>query len=250
MPWGVWTGLAVVLLALVLVHRLRRISRQGPSVVDLYCACYLLVVITWPWPFPDRFLLVVSPWLVYYVTEAMAAFVALPGRRWSPRTVAFVSRFILAVLAVSTLTNTLGYVWLGWAVRENTRVVNAEFREMLRWIEQNTPPDAVLIGSSDPVYYLVTGRKAVRLSYPDPFALYYAGGTTHEFPDAGRLLQWFKRVGACYVLQDPMITNRRQILYYRSLIRALAAASAEPLATVYRGHLDAFAVYRIGDCPA
>ena len=44
---------------------------------------------------------------------------------------------------------------------------------LLNWISRETPQDATLTGNLDPMYYLFTGRRAVRAFTTDPYLLYY-----------------------------------------------------------------------------
>jgi hypothetical protein len=47
---------------------------------------------------------------------------------------------------------------------------------LLNWISLETPEGATLTGNLDPMYYLFTGRKAVRAFTSDPYLLYYKLG--------------------------------------------------------------------------
>jgi hypothetical protein len=135
-------------------------------------------------------------------------------------------------------------------VADRFAAIRGNFNQMLTWIERRTPPDAVLVGTFDPLYYLATGRHAVRLAYPDPFAIYYARQQRRDFPEAARLLAWFRQIGACWVVQEPMITEPGQITFYYDLIGALRAASDGGFEEVYRAGDGWFAIYRIRGCPA
>jgi len=248
-PWASWDLAAVVVVWPVILHRLSRSIRREPLIIDVYCALYLLVILLWPWPHNSRFLLVVSPFLIYYVFDATKALINVIAKGWSDQTAHKAARFIVVVLAVSMLLHAFEYSLVRRSVKNDHEVVKLEFYRMLDWIKHNTPRDAVVIGALDPVYYLLAKRKAVRISYPDPFAVYYMNKVADRFPQAGKLLEWFKEVKACYVIQDPMIGEPRQIYYYFSLIQALRAASPSSLKPVYLRGNGWFMVYKIADCP-
>jgi hypothetical protein len=44
---------------------------------------------------------------------------------------------------------------------------------LLKWISLETPRDVTLTGNLDPMYYLFTGRRAVRAFTTDPYSLFY-----------------------------------------------------------------------------
>ncbi len=84
---------------------------------------------------------------------------------------------------------------------------------------------------------------------PDPFAIYYSTREERKgFPEAPRLLAWYRKIGACWVVQEPMIGEPGMITYYYGLIQALRAVSGGALEEVYRAGDGWFAVYRLRGC--
>ena len=243
--WSIVAGLLVVA---IVAWRSMRIARRGVTLADLYVGAYLAFVVLWPWPFSERFLVVIAPLLVFGAFGALHALVehragASPAWRLG-------ARLGIGLLVAAILMTTLGQIWFRSAVSDRLAELRENFQQMLTWIERRTPPDAVLVGTFDPLYYLATGRHAVRLAYPDPFAIYYTREQRREFPEAPRLLAWFRQIGACWVVQEPMITEPGQITYYYDLIGALRAASNGAFEEVYRAGKGWFAIYRIRGCPA
>jgi len=53
---------------------------------------------------------------------------------------------------------------------------------LLDWISLETPRGATLTGNLDPMYYLFTGRKAVRAFATDPYSLFYDLGHRSSSP--------------------------------------------------------------------
>jgi MFS family permease len=255
LPWApivlrgtTWSILAGLLVVLSVGWRLIRIHRKGLALADLYAAGYLTFVVLWPWPFSERFLWVVAPLLVFAAFDAFTA--PIERRHAASRARRLAARVGPAILVAAILMTTLGQLWLRWSVSERYEALRENFQQMMTWIERQTPPDAVLVGTFDPLYYLMTGRRAVRLAYPDPFAIYYTREPRNEFPAAARLLAWYRQIGACWVVQEPMITEPGQITYYYRLIQALRAASGNTLQEVYRAGDGWFAIYRLQGCPA
>src|SRR5262249_22210782 len=81
MPWVpvlvggniTWSVVAGVLVVTIVVWRATRLARRGLSLADLYVAAYLSFVVLWPWPFSERFLVVIAPLLVFGAFGALAA---------------------------------------------------------------------------------------------------------------------------------------------------------------------------------
>ncbi len=228
--------------------RLRQALCTGLTAADLYVVGYLALVALWPWPFPERFLLVIAPLVVFPAFEMVETLVDRPDR--PSRACRLTAQLGPVLLVAVILLTTLGRVWLRWSVSERYEAMRENFRQMLGWVERRTPPDAVLVGAFGPLYYLMTGRHAVRLAYPDPFAFYYDTRAQRKgFPEAARLLAWYRKIGACWVVQEPMIMEPGQVTYYYGLIRALNAVSDHGLELLYRVGDGWFAVYGVRGCP-
>jgi hypothetical protein len=242
-PWG--PPVFGLLMIVVLVALARALLRH-PDFHDLYCGFSLLLILLWPWPVNSRFLIVLSPLLLFYFFRAMRPSVlgtVLPTH-W-PQKIAGVLMAAVVLLALGH--NLLSARALTEQQHDESSPAFREFHGMLAWIRDNTAPDAILTGASDPAYYLFTNRKTVRLSYPDPFLIYYRQDVPTDFADAGRLLAWLKQLNACYVLQDPLIGGK-ELLYYRSLIEAMKRTAPDALTPVYQDKDGSFVVYRIDRC--
>jgi hypothetical protein len=241
-PWG--PPVMGLLMTVALCVLSRRLLRQL-HFHDLYCGFSLLLILLWPWPVNSRFLIAISPFLLsyFFLPLSPSALEAVLSPGWAHKT----SRFLIAAILILALGHDLLSIQVLREQRLTTSDVYPEFHRMLEWIRDNTTPNAILVGASDPVYYLFTHRRTIRLSYPDPFSIYYRQEVLTDFPHAGRLLAWFRQMNACYVLQDPMIGGREH-LYYRSLIDAMRNTSPKSLAPVYQGQGGSFVVYRIDGC--
>jgi hypothetical protein len=242
-PWG---PLAMGGLMVIAAHTLARHLRQQPRFHDLYCLFSLLLILVWPWPSNIRFILVISPFLIaYFILGLRFLLLAAP---WSTTDVMrHTSNITIAVVLAAALAYNFTAVRTG---REHSELINRIFIErhrMFDWIKDHTPQNAVLVSDSDPVDYLFTGRKMIRLSYPDPFSVYYRPEVIREFPQAGDLLAWFKDKKACHVIQSPMFVGRER-LYFHNLIEALREVSVSSFEPIYVGGQGLFVVYEIGGC--
>lgn len=160
---GVGTLYAAVATALLVGASL--IRRQ--LMPDLFVALYCLMVLTWAFP-PQRFVAPIFPlvlWMVWRgfqnakLQEAVAAF-------------AIIVAAIPAVVDISRMPETLRYGQfpLGGKPPNDWHQLTRVFS----YIRSNTPPDAVIMANLDPMFYLNTGRKAVRGFVWDGYKLYYA----------------------------------------------------------------------------
>jgi hypothetical protein len=163
--WGVRVPAAPALLAgaaglMLVCAGLWRARREPAAIVMIaYCAIHA----AWVWP-PLRFAVPVIPLFLWL------GFVGAAKQR-------------LLGCVVATVFFAAGGVQL-WAsvvqARERGIVSPVATREnwddtsrLLNWISLETPEDATLTGNLDPMYYLFTGRKAVRGFTTDPYLLYY-----------------------------------------------------------------------------
>lgn len=116
---------------------------------------------------------------------------------------------------------------------------------VMSWLEEKTPPGAILMGTQDPILYLYTGRKAVRAFDQDPFLLYYANSSHREpFGPPERMAERMRETSADYLV----LAQRQEYLtdsyFWRQFLalRRARPGGFQPEMTV--GSPD-FGVYRI-----
>ena len=81
----------------------------------------------------------------------------------------FVATSSIATWQLAQATQSRGGTWFDAAGVDDWRGIS----DLYRWVDANTPRDAVLIATHDPTGYLLTGRTAVRPDSMDPLMLYY-----------------------------------------------------------------------------
>ena len=162
-----WSGLA----------RLWR--RQGYHPLFLFTVIYTGLMVAWNYPPDER--------LVFPVAVALLAGFAVEARfladllRTTWRTKQGGEKAFAGLLAAACAAVAVISVWQSIDFTFNKVTIPMEDEksfepERLRgyaWIRQNTPPDAKFMAWNDPVFYLFTGRPAVRITYPA--RLYYVG---------------------------------------------------------------------------
>lgn len=139
--------------------------RGERSVLTAFLAAYIALILAWAWS-PMRFLVPLLPLLYWYGWRRVSG-----GR---------VTAGICAALACLTCAISLGRasvhtIRLG-DPQPNLRASDGWYplAALLDWTKIHTPPTAVLAGNLDPLYYLYTGRKAVRSFSAEPYSLIYS----------------------------------------------------------------------------
>ena len=163
--WGVRVPAAPALLAgaaalMLVCSGLWRARREPVAAVMLaYCAIHA----AWVWP-PLRFAVPVIPLLLWL------GFVGAAKQRF------------LACVVAAVLFAAGGFqLWTTVMQARDKGIVSPlagtenwnDTARLLHWVSLETPSDATLTGNLDPMYYLFTGRKAVRAFTTDPYSLYY-----------------------------------------------------------------------------
>jgi hypothetical protein len=172
--WGVRVPAAAALLAgaaalMLVCAGLWRARREPVAAMMLaYCAIHA----AWVWP-PLRFTVPVIPLLLWL------GFIGAAKQR------------LVGCVVATVLFAAGGFqLWMTVVQARERGIVSPvagsenwiETARLLDWISRETPQDATLTGNLDPMYYLFTGRKAVRAFTTDPYSLYYDLGHRNSNP--------------------------------------------------------------------
>ncbi|MEE9569620.1 MAG: glycosyltransferase family 39 protein [Candidatus Binatia bacterium] len=242
-------GIIGSLLVAVVTYPFFRNFWQQPRIHDLYCVLSLLLILIWPWPLNSRFLLVISPFLISYFFGGIR-FSMSRGltKRLPEETVRRATNIVIVIVVSGALVHNFIAARNYRQKAQRMVPVYTEFHRMLNWIKDKTPANSIVVGNYDPAYHLFTGRKSIRLSFPDPFSIYYTREVAREFPRAGKLVGRLRQLKACYLVDDPMSAGREH-LFYRNLIQAIKRVSPGSLSPIYVGGNGLFVVYKISGCP-
>ncbi len=247
--WGPVLGLGVG--ALVVVGFAASLAWR-PAALEIFIMLYTAVVLSWAWP-PVRFLApLVPPMLVYGYRGARLACrgLKLPLRATRAALVSVALLFLLQggwSLAQTALTaRDTGTVRMPGVAQDDWR----ETVRMLAWLDENSAPDAVLIGNLDPVLYLYTGRKSVRGFVQNPYLLHYAAGEQSlPLGSADEMLDTIRWYRASYLICAPNASFREgpylerltaDLLRRHAALFRLAYRSADGRYRIYATTLDAF----------
>ena len=168
------------------------------------------------WPFhPGRYLAPLVPLLILFLFRGLKA-----AERWFEAVSGdLVLKSVLAKLAwfPAVLIIALTGVWLSSFVMvqndQSTRGLFgnrlpyswAGFEESFAWIRTHTPAEALLATAYDPMYYLYTGRRAIRPALHRPATYFYPHG--HAQPNVGsvdEIKPQLEHLNADYLIIDPL----------------------------------------------
>lgn len=205
-------GLRLVIYPLIAMggyHTIRGHTVFFTSFVVIYGA----LILSWPFH-PGRYVLPLIPIVVLFLVRGvrevglwMARHARSTGGK---RRVAALARIPLLVLVALSL------FWLGLYLRPAPGTTRGwlgqrfsyrwdGFKETFAWIRANTREDAILASAYDPLYYLYTGRQAIRPWFHRPETYYYPYGrsaATLGSPEAA--MAEISLLGVGYVLIDPL----------------------------------------------
>jgi hypothetical protein len=145
-------------------------------VPDLFVGLYCLMLLCWIGP-PGRFVAPILPlvlWMIWRgfrlvkIREALAAAVLVTALL-----------ALWADVARIPATHASGYFQAAGPSADDW----GEMRKLFGFIRANTRPNSVLLANLDPLFYLNTGRKAVRGFVPDWFGLHYTERQSGVTPD-------------------------------------------------------------------
>ena len=153
--------------------------REGPHPFFLFTVIYTLLMIIWNYPPDER--------LVFPVMIALGAGFATEARflgelllqtwrtrRGGEKALAGAMAAFCGCIAVLSLWQSLEYTFRHMPAQMTAdRRLQPERRQGYEWIRRNTPAQAVFMAWNDSVFYLHTGRPALRLAHPAK--LYYVG---------------------------------------------------------------------------
>jgi len=187
---------AVMITFFVLALGVFRLGRPC-RVTFWFLVFYLLLILGWAWP-PQRFVVVVLPLLLWPV-------LALVSKTRAATLAATAVVLLLAGHSASAMRQHVqdsvprGRLEPGALDVETWDEVTAANA----WIQSHTRLDERLMGNLDPMYYLWTGRKAVRGFDGNAFLLRYSPDPSGALGDANRMRGAIRVSGAAIIVDSP-----------------------------------------------
>jgi hypothetical protein len=187
-----------------------RQSRARLRLMHIYVVTYLAVHLLWPFTSYDRFLMPLLPFLLLFLLIEGESMLALIRKSLTAQTNAvgrasagFICLALFVAVGASLYNYGLGvYRSLGLATLNKVNRPSTDDAGAIEWVTSNTDPGDVLICYRDPLYYLHTGRKAVRSSVSRE------GGSLQSSEvivddEGGELLRIIKENNARYLVITP-----------------------------------------------
>lgn len=180
--------------AMLIVGALRRDVYRRASA--WFVAAYLGMVIGWAWP-PWRFVLMVLPLL------AWMAIAGMPRMRYTSVVVAGG----LAIACVAGIVQSAGMARRGAQFGTLTTGTDGErWSDVLNaatWIRTHTTSGERLVCNLDPLYYLLTDRKATRGFEANPFRLFYGTDAQNPLGTADEAWAAIRRARGTLIVETP-----------------------------------------------
>jgi hypothetical protein len=197
MIWGFWS-----------------ILRRQNRFFNGFILFYIVLILSWPWH-PARYLMPLLPILLLSLFQgaqgATATIRPHATKAWSTAIIPFAVRIPIGIIVVFIIGWLSGYVsvdrskylvlWGGF----RTSYGWSGFSESFTWIKQNTQNDDVLATAYDPMYYLYTGRKAVRPWIHRPETYFYPyGNATPDLGSVEEIRDTLQKLGVRFLIVDPL----------------------------------------------
>ncbi len=206
-------GLRIVIYPLML-WGLLSIMRRQTIFFNGFLLFYSGLILSWPFH-PARYSIPLVPVLLLSLFNGVQAATAIVRSRtrteWSAIIVPMVVRIPIVIVALLMVGWLWGYVhvdrnkylvlWGGF----RTSYDWSGFSETFSWLKQNTQSDDVLATAYDPMYYLYTGRKAVRPWIHRPETYFYPyGNATPDLGSVEEIRETLENLGVRFLIVDPL----------------------------------------------
>lgn len=166
-------GVAVLIALALLAGFILDIRAGGFTSIHVYCISYFCLILLWAW-MPLRFLVVLTPLLLLFALRFIQACQNRTHWRWLPAGALLLAGPMLAE-DLHQLQQSLQTGAIPSPGSPNKPPIRwREYEQIASWLRVNTPPDAVIMGTVDPVYFLYSGRASVRSFSADPYLLFYS----------------------------------------------------------------------------
>ena len=145
-----------------------RDSAGGMRLVHVYLFTYLLFHLFWPYTTYDRFLMPIVPFLLLFLMTELKVLIGLVQNNLTSarQSIKKISAGIVgSVVFLCVGTGAYNYVSGIYGLFGSKAIYAERASEdagAIQWINTHTAPSEVLLSYRDPVYYLYTGRKAIR----------------------------------------------------------------------------------------
>jgi hypothetical protein len=190
------------------------VVRRAPIFLLVFMSTYLAVILDHPFP-PGRFVVPLVPVLLIFLFVGLFMIEDRFAASIRPRVYRHLVGDLVAVPVAAVIVLNLAWfaIYFRRSIDNPVRgVLGAQlsygwdgFVETFDWIKNHTDESDVLAVPLDPMYYLYTGRRAVRPWFFRPETYYYPyGHPAPDFGDPAKIRDALDALGARYVIADPI----------------------------------------------
>jgi hypothetical protein len=168
--------------------------RRRQFIPDVFIGLYCAMLLCWVYP-PQRFFVPILPLLLWFYWRAI--------RMLRPKELVFALAILAAGLSFWAGVRAVPATFATGEYPTSSAEPNdwSQMERLFAAIRDKTPPDATLVANLDPIFYLQTGRKAVRGFVPDGYKTFYRPSGIVVTPD--QLLKIIESSGASYLALTP-----------------------------------------------
>jgi hypothetical protein len=191
-------------------------------VPDLFAALYCLMLLCWTWP-PERFVAPLLPLILWIVWRAL--------RQIPIREAVVAAALVAALLPLWADGSRLGVTRKSGVFPASATAPDNWYamKSLFTYISANVPSDSVLLANLDPLFYLNTGRHAVRGFAPNGYTLFYAQRQEGVTPDQLSAAIVDSQVN--YVVLTPDLDFAESVSFHRSVAALERGGVLEPVVT-------------------
>ena len=142
------------------------VARERVTLAEIVVPLSLMIIVAWPWP-PGRFVLPLSPFIIFYILMGMQVVQRLyqrlrpasnPRAQWAAVVVV-----IWCVIAINTLSNGRQILSLYGPPSERPGRIRSfdETEAMFKWIRETIPKEEVIATFNPALVHLYTGHKTI-----------------------------------------------------------------------------------------
>lgn len=220
-------------------------SKTQQPVLPLFMACYLLLILVWPWP-PGRFLVPLLPLMsglsLAGLHVLIQKLVKNKAQVWLYAAIVVVafSANIYDIGQKTILDKQHGYPSVPFD-RQLT-VDWSSYQNLFSWLREHNSHDAILASEFDSMVSLYTGSKCIRPCPVKPIPLHYLG-TEPPLGTVDELLHILSYYQVEYLVAMPLPGSAEE-LPFANLLEAVKKEHPQFLETVYTGHDIRFVIYK------
>ena len=229
-------GLNMIVYALIGLGLCVSLHKHTPA---FWCFVFLYTCLLLSWPFhPVRYVVPLIPVLMLFLFRGARRIEQLV-REWAKMGeygFGIAQSAWLPVVVILIVTST----WVANSLLlSDARIIRGAygqpmpygwkgFTETFAWVRNHTEPSAVLATAYDPMYYLYTGRKAIRPALHKPETYFYPyGKAIPKVGSAGEIQAQLSSLGVDYLIVDPLdgyAEKDAELQLFEQLIRSITNA--------------------------